>query len=249
MLYYGSVNQKLLCIEPERIKMGFEDFITETEAASFTGVSVATLARFAEAGYLHVENDSDGLRLFSKPELKDVFGLQESLHKSIETVREPALHEAPRASSFKPPDMNFDREPYKHDHLAFESPDSVKKEAAPLSSAPKESGPPIVHLLEGEIAKLKNIVAMQEKILELKDQDNRSLREDRDWLRTRVERQEQKGERDQLLLLSETQMIRKLISINEPKKSSIRSALEWLGFVAPQPSMSSNTIDIVKRDS
>lgn len=37
--------------------MALENLITEEEAAGFTGVSLQTLARFAEAGYLTLEAD------------------------------------------------------------------------------------------------------------------------------------------------------------------------------------------------
>lgn len=42
------------------------NFIPENEAASLAGVSVKTLIRFAEAGYLQTDKGSDGLRLFSR---------------------------------------------------------------------------------------------------------------------------------------------------------------------------------------
>ena len=56
--------------------MGYQDFISEIEASSLAGVSVKTLTRFADAGYLQIENDSDGLRLFEKNEVLDLFGIQ-----------------------------------------------------------------------------------------------------------------------------------------------------------------------------
>src|SRR5262249_35141276 len=47
---------------------------------------------------------------------------------------------------------------------------------------------------------------------------------------------EEKSERDQILLLSETQTIRKLMLIQEGRKSPLQMALEWLGIVKPAPS-------------
>jgi hypothetical protein len=54
-----------------------------------------------------------------------------------------------------------------------------------------------------------------------------------EWLRARVEKLEEKGSRDQLLLLSETQTIKALITIQEQRRSPVRLALEWLGFITP----------------
>ena len=52
------------------------------------------------------------------------------------------------------------------------------------------------------------------------------LREERDWLRARVEKLETRSEREQMLLLSESENIRKLIQQTETRKSWLR-ALPW----------------------
>lgn len=77
--------------------MGFEQFISESEAASLAGVSVATLNRFAEAGYLEVETESDGLRLFSARELKEVFGISS---ERLERTSSPPSSPTPEAKTF-----------------------------------------------------------------------------------------------------------------------------------------------------
>ena len=84
--------------------------------------------------------------------------------------------------------------------------------------------------LNEEIQRLKNLVSLQERILDMKDSEIQDLRSQRDWLKTRVEKLEEKGDRDQVLLLSETQAIRQLIGLQQKRPSAIRSLLEWLGL-------------------
>jgi hypothetical protein len=84
--------------------------------------------------------------------------------------------------------------------------------------------------LNEEIQRLKNLVTLQERILDMKESEIQDLRSQRDWLRTRVEKLEEKGDRDQVLLLSETQAIRQLIGLQQKRPSAIRSLLEWLGL-------------------
>ncbi len=55
------------------------------------------------------------------------------------------------------------------------------------------------------------------------------LRGERDWLRARVEKLETRSEREQMLLLSESENIRKLIQQGEQKKNSWLRALPWFG--------------------
>jgi hypothetical protein len=70
---------------------------------------------------------------------------------------------------------------------------------------------------------------MQERILDAKDDEIADLRSQRTWLRERIEKLEEKSDRDQILLLSETQTIRKLISYQESRKTVVQLFLEWIG--------------------
>ncbi len=105
--------------------------------------------------------------------------------------------------------------------------------SATISTAELSSAAAVAsHELE-EISKLKNILSLQEKILDMKDERIRSLMQETGWLRERIEKLEQKSERDQLLILSESQTVRRLIIMSHEKKSPLRTALEWLGLVTP----------------
>lgn len=81
-----------------------------------------------------------------------------------------------------------------------------------------------------ELQKLRQLVELQERMLANKETEVSDLRQQREWLQRRVERLEEKGERDQILLLSVTQTNRQLVSLQEGKRSAVRQLLEWLGF-------------------
>jgi hypothetical protein len=85
-----------------------------------------------------------------------------------------------------------------------------------------------------EILKLRNVISLQERLLDTKDAEIADLKNQREWLRARVEKLEEKSDRDQILLLSETQTIRKLITLQEQRRSGFRQFLEWIGLT-PQP--------------
>lgn len=234
--------------------MGYQDFISECEAANFTGVSTQTLKRFAEAGYLQVEIDSDGMRLFSRPELEEVFGISAAAGIEDEVLRES---EEPSVA------LESEHRPAAEILTASSSPDGESGEmqftetisAVHTLSRGPISGPVLLSAEAAtahqpasavEIIKLKHVIELQEKLLDARDKELLDLRTQRDWLKERIERLEAKAERDQLLLLSETQVIRKLVTYQERKKSTIRTALEWLGFVDPSPAPPGNTIEMAQ---
>jgi len=218
--------------------MGFQDFIADSEAAHLVGVSVATLNRFCEAGYLNAESDSDGLRLFSKAELAKVFSVDlPGTSVVANDTRSPVLHKSEQPSevaavapveSAEPPPTTETESPIEAKSLESINPE-VRDQA---QLAPSRESVDSMLSMERELARFKQLVHMQERLLEVQDDQLREVRRDRDWLRTRIERLEDKQERDQLLLLSETQTIRKLVSNQEQKKSSLQYALEWFGLAS-----------------
>jgi len=203
--------------------MGYQDYISENEASILAGVSVATLSRFAETGYLHLEADTDGLRLVSKAELSSLFGLD---IEADQTVVEEAEEEAEEG------ELSI------HD-LELSVDDSIETIKSSENSVPQEQGRNIekkaaaIDALERETIKLKNIINIQEKILDLREEQIEELSRERNWLRSRVEKTEEKIERDQLLLLTETQIIRNIMAVQQRRRSPLRATLEWLGLAEP----------------
>jgi hypothetical protein len=84
--------------------------------------------------------------------------------------------------------------------------------------------------LQSSIAKLEKVIELQEQLLHSQDNEIKDLKKQRKWLQERVERLEDKGERDQLLLISETQMLTKMFLEQVNKKSIFAQTLEWLGL-------------------
>ena len=54
--------------------MAVKELISEKDAAKKAGVSAKTLTRFSEAGYLTVEIQDDGTRMYSASQINEIFG-------------------------------------------------------------------------------------------------------------------------------------------------------------------------------
>ncbi len=200
--------------------MVVEGTISECEAVKQAGVSARTLQRFSEAGYLSIQLKSDGSRLYSVQQLHEIFG----------TFQEPSTSQTPPIQAAEPdetigPSCSRDATTYYTPAEPTPLVEKVSTESLVVSTPSTNSSK---H--EEEINRLKNLVALQERILDMKDSEIKDLRSQRDWLKTRVEKLEEKGDRDQVLLLSETQALRQLIGIQHKRTSTLRSLLDWLGL-------------------
>lgn len=229
--------------------MGLQNFISEQEATRLTGMSVSTLQRFAEAGYLQIETDTDGLRLFSQDELAQIFGIRGDSKRSPEGLgakprsqtAQPGAEAAARPSTLASfVETVISEEP--HDSSA--STHSLSETPAMEKAEPMAADPALLE----EVQRLRQLVKLQERILDLKEQEVKDLREQRNWLQARVEKLEDKSDRDQVLILTESQTIKTLVNMQSQQKSSVRKALEWFGFAdAPQTQNQGEAIEIHKR--
>jgi hypothetical protein len=216
--------------------MGYQDFISESEAVGLAGVSPKTLQRFTDAGYLHVEIEPDGLRLYSRSEINDIFGIHqgkapaptvsedtsvESVGSTVKTSPEQVTSTPTSATSNTKETVAERVSPSYYSLIPPETPYATQSERANGTD------------LEQQVARLHNLVNLQERILDMKESEIADLRTQRDWLQRRVEKLEEKGDRDQILLLSETQTIRRLITMQETKRSAMRQFLDWLGLTPP----------------
>lgn len=212
--------------------MVVEGTISEGEAVKQAGVSARTLQRFSEAGYLSIQLKSDGSRLYSVQQLHEIFG----------SFQEPSTQQTPPLQAADPeesigPSCSRDATTY---YTPAEPTPLVEK----VSTEALASTTPVIDSSkhDEEITRLKNLVSLQERILDMKDSEIKDLRSQRDWLKTRVEKLEEKGDRDQVLLLSETQALRQLIGIQQKRTSTLRSLLDWLGLGSSEslPALPSN---------
>jgi hypothetical protein len=213
--------------------MSVEGMISEATAVKEAGVSARTLQRFSEAGYLTVQVKGDGGRLYSRAQLAEIFGSFQEAPTSEDPCSDdpgsPAtLHEGTgETSCYAASSCEAETTTY---YAPVEEIPMVERVASTTTGSPELSSRSEASPLNEEIQRLKNLVSLQERILDMKESEIQDLRSQRDWLKTRVEKLEEKGDRDQVLLLSETQAIRQLIGLQQKRPSAIRSLLEWLGL-------------------
>jgi len=301
--------------------MGFTNFISEAEAMHVCGVSAKTLARFAEAGYLSIEKESDGLKLYSTNELEKVFGkspmTKRVFRKEASGLRESVtVSSTPNSAGSSELDVSAqsesetlsrnesvtglsaltnssDSQLSSNDSESVQqcapTPDTTTEQRMNLSATPQpsaesvntatapnsqevsspidtktriippipsspsqhEESPPLretneevltidereelIHLRADNIV-LQRVNEVNEKIIELREERIQEVTKERDWLRERVEKLEQKAERDQILLMSETQLLRQVMEQHAMQRSPMRKALEWIGLVEPPKS-------------
>lgn len=275
--------------------MSIEQFVAESEAANAAGVSLNTLKRFAEAGYLKMELGSDGVQRYSQKDLSNVFGIKFESREPLQAQRLGVERQASaeanssnrddsetvEADGAIPPaeDTPFEDHDESNDagmrsmegaepasetargethsdestrafsessagrtepQTSVENQNALSNDQTARSENIGEQSSPSARNEEHarEVARLKNIIALQEKVLEMRDRQVSDLEEQRRWLRERIEKLEEKGDRDQLLLLAEAQTIRKMITNQESRRNTWRAALEWFGLTTPSPSSS-----------
>ncbi len=211
--------------------MNTTDTCTELEATDLAGVSAKTLRRFKESGYLEVTDTVDGQPLYSRRQLVEIFG-------GIDT-HEQIRSEAARNTTTT---------------VSEEVPTTHRTEE--MSTCTGAGNGDTNHSIsttdmsqERELQRLQNLIDIQERILDSKDSEIADLKSQRTWLQERIERLEEKSERDQILLLSETQTIRSLISYQENRRSPVRQLLEWIGVTRPESETEGATTKTIRTPS
>ena len=201
--------------------MNTHETCTEEQASALAGVSTRTLQRFAEAGYLSVVLGEDGRGRYQRAQVEEIFNAAQTC-PSAPQLASPESSTAPAREQATAASPGFDG-------TSFVAEQEVVFEHSPSSrEAHRQVNQSQAALIE--IEKFKNLLAIQERMLDAKDDEIADLKSQRAWLRERVEKLEEKSDRDQILLLSETQTIRSLIAYQESRKSTVRQLLEWMGF-------------------
>ncbi|MFN8389207.1 MAG: hypothetical protein U0136_02820 [Bdellovibrionota bacterium] len=138
---------------------------------------------------------------------------------STSTSGDAARSENPRSENLRT--ENVRSENVRSENVRTESirPEVVESASSskPFESDEDQAGPSSASLSSSELIELNK---------SLRDQIQ-MMREERDWLRDRIEKLESRSEREQMLLLSESENVRKLISATQ--KSFWQRALPWLG--------------------
>ncbi len=222
--------------------------ISLTQACGFVGVGEETLIRFMESGYFPGSSKESGINV---ADLEAIFGVRIPApfikDRNAEVLRSNIPEQAPKAkddavsnsaenleSEIAPDDIvasqtDSSAQPAPEAHSVTEtvtesssSGFQEQQQDAPFSSVPRRS-----------------LIEMYERLFSQLEAELKSVKNERDWLKTRIERYEEKSARDQLLMLAETQTIKSLIATHRPEKSPMRAALEWFGLLPP-PSTSEN---------
>lgn len=219
------------------------ELINEQEAAKMARVSASTLARFAEAGYFQVETRGQD-RLYSKRALASVFGVtfsDPSSHKEnvIPFPQQGAqMSEAAKSDESAHPVSAATSTP--HPEIVENRPEAEPVD--PIWGTPVQTDRTSQKNSLGEDAHFQQIMEMHADILSRQEREIEGLKTEREWLRRRIEKLEEKAERDQVLLLSEAQTVKQLIQLQSQKKSTMRLALEWFGIV-PESRNAVNSLD------
>jgi hypothetical protein len=214
--------------------MNTNNLCSESEAITLAGVSARTLSRFCEAGYISTQTAQDGTTLYNRSQIEGIFGLNASVVEDTGSAeaftcdlgKDNAGHcgEEDAAEACDNRAANEQTEDQRV-HSAFNYKTDYSENKTSFAGGEAR--------LHNEIERLRNLLAIQERILDNKDDEIADLKNQRSWLRERIEKLEEKADRDQILLLSETQTIRSLIAYRETKKSPVKQFLEWIGVSQP----------------
>lgn len=211
--------------------MSTKSLVAENEAVTLAGVSARTLLRFSESGYLTVETDATGGRWFSRSQLEEIFGATTvPSNDGIGLAEESSTDVSGAATEENSKDASSCEDHPDAMSTPERSPESDTNIQVDDNRQETARGTSSSAYLEIEIQRLQNLLSIQERILDAKDDEIADLKGQRGWLRERIEKLEEKSDRDQILLLSETQTIRKLISYQESRKSPVKQLLEWIGL-------------------
>lgn len=202
------------------------DLISEAEAAQVAGVSARTLLRFSESGYLTVQLALDGGRSYSRGQILEIFGSPSASTTQVGAQTTPRVDQGATTCGVSTAST---QEPSPCSSVSPSETPRSESAVADQSPAIERPSRESASQLSEEIARLKNLISMQERMLDSKDDEIADLRNQRAWLRERIEKLEEKSDRDQILLLSETQTIRQLIAVQESRKTIVQHMLEWIG--------------------
>lgn len=213
--------------------------LSPEESAELAGVSKDTIEKYMAIGLLSSVEDSEEGPRFSESDIRALFYTKKSfldshdeelpprseelatlLQEAAQNDEEPSIGEKPRAaepeqevateaSQVAAPDQDAGIAAALGDQTATSSDTNPSQQ--PSSSQPEtESGtlsqPQMTAKTEGPSLhdQIELTRALREQI--------EVLKEERDWLRQRVEHLEVRGEREQMLLLSESETVRRLVT-------------------------------------
>jgi DNA-binding transcriptional MerR regulator len=203
------------------------NLLTINEAAGLSGVSMDTIRRYRDLGLLR-KYEKDGAEHFSEEDIKLLFNAKikkvtdsalsgDSTENTAEKEALPRLQDIIReaeGSSGKPltaETISKSKRTHKENTIHLDTPIDTAGQDSTYHHHQE-------HLRESEdrISDISSIELL-ELSRTLKDQLE-IVKEERNWLRKRIEKLESLTERDQMLRMSESETIRSLISQREEKR-------------------------------
>ena len=218
-------------------------YISQAEASALAGVSVSTLMRFAEAGYFKIL-EQNGETQFSRLEISEVFGpaISSALNNNYISTKDNSkpqaekqeekieIEQSPLESSNQS-DKLIEAQPTseKNSPLVAQVEKIIKKDPSSQTSGTNDYISENNQTTKSSTDAFRTVLKLQEELLA--DRENRisDLIKERDWLRSRLEKMEEKSDRDQMLLMVESQKVRTLIEKSPPKTGFLKLALDWMG--------------------
>lgn len=203
-------------------------FLTTSEAATLACVSIETISKYKDLGLLRAFR-VNGQEQFREDEIKLVFNSkskntstndtssQNSQTDSHAQIQESNTNQTQMSSSEEPPTLNdiLSDEP----NLSQDQTSSTPHEPQTEFVKNKENTGDFRHF---DIPSIE----LLELTRSLKDQLE-TIKEERNWLRRRVEKLESSIEREQMITISKTEAMRNLIEQNRPQKSPWAFLLPW----------------------
>jgi DNA-binding transcriptional MerR regulator len=194
-----------------------QTLLSDIEGAKLAGVTADTINRYGEFGLLK-RIVTEGKTYYRRSDVESLFFINEQREEATKTATGVAES---RKSDIGHNDLNKDLSaPTADTAMRFESaqvvPDGEPQQGSKLTSS--------ISVEQDYTRDGGNSFELFELNRTLREQI-KTLREERDWLRQRLEKAELRAEREQMLLLSESETIRRLV--NEPVKKTSWFALPW----------------------
>lgn len=190
-----------------------------SKIAKFCNMSRETILRFIEADYIKVLKREAGEIYVNANEACTLFGVnpKKLLDENQESTEKIKVKEA---------NLNIvKKEIFEEEKILPKAKtEKVIVEINPSKSEDKDSENSETNTL------FKRLNELQEQLLKKQDVEIEDLKSQRKWLQTRIEVLEQKLDREQLLLLSQTQVVNQLIKRDNNKPSPLKKALSWFGI-------------------
>lgn len=197
-------------------------FLNEAQCAALAGVSLETLREYERLGILQPLR-KDGEFWYAEPEVRNTFQVSNDENVGDTKQSSEELTQSKQELSQEAPALQAVSEPAAMPRT--ESVTSGPVESSSSNSAASQTSNSSIHrTVEMYSPGEGNSFDLLDLNRSLRDQIQ-MLKEERDWLRKRVENLEGRSERDQMLLISESQNVKSLL----PKKGGFwMFALPWL---------------------